>query len=231
VTMFDEDDLQPLSALQHLAFCERQWALIHLERQWTENRLTAEGRLLHDRAHGGQVESRGDVRIVRSVSVHSLRLGLSGVADVVEYHRVEDSEAPGKAIRLARTRGWWRPVTVEYKRGRPKRSHCDQVQLCAQGLCLEEMLGVELEGGALYYGRTKRRLPVVFDRELREETEFLTARLHELVRSGTTPAAKYEKRCDRCSLMGLCLPRSTGACRSVATYLDRVLRSVEAETP
>jgi len=221
--MFDEDDLLPISALQHLAFCERQCALIHLEGLWAENRLTAEGRQLHDRTDEPETEARGDVRIARGLRLRSLRLGLTGKADVVEFRRLplpvgsappepttDHPQPPSVAA--------WRPFPVEYKRGRPKANRCDEVQLCAQALCLEEMLGVEVPAGAVFYGKTVRRLEVVFDLKLRLETEAAAARLHELIRAGRTPPALYDKKCESCSLINLCLPKvATG--RSAERYL------------
>jgi CRISPR-associated exonuclease Cas4 len=214
--MYSEDDLLPISALQHLAFCERQWALIHLEQQWVENRLTAEGRQLHERADGGHNQTREAVRICRGLHLRSLRLGLTGKADVVEFH----PDGAGDNMR---------PFPIEYKRGRPKPDHRDEVQLCAQALCLEEMLNLEIAGGALFYGQPRRRTNVPFDAVLRAETESLAARLHELNASRVTPKAKYEKKCDSCSLYSICLPRSTEA-KSARKYLKRAVAAAIADT-
>lgn len=220
--MYAEDDLLALSALEHLVFCERQYALIHVEQQWQENVATIEGRHLHEHAHDGRTESRGDIRIVRGLLLRSLRLGLSGKADVVEFHRVAPGEVNG--ITLDGTEGLWRPHPVEYKRGRlrPERSY--EVQLCAQALCLEEMLGVRVHTGALFYGKTVRRQAVVFDEALRRQTEEAAARLHELFRQGRTPDAVYVKnKCQQCSLYDLCLPRQVSSSRNVGTYLARMV--------
>jgi CRISPR-associated exonuclease Cas4 len=222
--VFAEDDLLPLSGIQHLMFCERQWALIHIEQQWEENRLTAEGRVLHERAHDAGTEARPGVVTARGV--RSLRLGLSGEADVVEFQRAEESQA---AVLLAEREGWWRPFPVEYKRGRPKGNACDEAQLCAQAMCLEEMLGVTIAAGALFYGSNRRRKEVRFDDGLRALTERLAARMHELYAEGKTPAARYEKKCDSCSLYERCQPRKTGAPGAVARYLARALREEEDE--
>jgi CRISPR-associated exonuclease Cas4 len=211
--MFTEEDLLPLSALQHLLFCERQCALIHVEQLWADNRLTVEGSHLHRKADSGVAESRSDVRTERSVPLRSLQLGLIGKADVVEFHRAE----LGAAIA-------WRPFPVEYKRGKPKRDRSDEVQLCAQALCLEEMLGVEIAGGALFYGTTRRREEVSFDPELRAATEEAAARLHRLFAAGVSPPAVRAPKCDQCSLLDLCLPPTPRrATRSVAAYLDEML--------
>jgi CRISPR-associated exonuclease Cas4 len=241
--MYTEDELLPISALQHLAFCERQWALIHLEGVWVENRLTAEGRVLHERAHEAETESRGPVRIARGLRLRSLRLGLSGIADVVEFHRVEESpganqeitagsgpqqeaempEGTGKSacstVRLPGVHGLWAPFPVEYKRGRPKKGPFDEIQLCAQALCLEEMLGAPIPSAALFYGTPMRRTEVVLSAALRAQTENLAARLHELTRRGVTPPPVYEEKCESCSLMPVCMPKGLSKGRSVEAYL------------
>lgn len=213
MTLYTEDDLLPLSALQHLLFCERQCALIHIEQVWSENLFTAEGRILHERADSGERQTRNDIRTETAVALRSFRRGLSGKADVVEYHRDEQ--------------GGWRPFPVEYKRGRPKAANWDKVQLCAQALCLEEMLNCPVPEGALFYGKNRRRQVVSFDEQLRRETEEAAARLHALIRSGRTPPARYAKKCESCSLINLCMPKVTGVRKNVGRYLSRVL----ADTP
>lgn len=212
---YDEDDLLLLSGLQHLLFCERQWGLIHIEQQWSENRLTAEGRVLHERAHQAGAENRPGIRIARSLRLRSLRLGLSGQADVVEFH---SSEA---GVALPDCEGLWRPFPVEYKRGKPKRDAYDEVQLCAQALCLEEMFGGGITGGALYYGEPRRRFEIPFTTELRILTETLAERMHQLYATGQTPAAVYEPKCDSCSLIAICMPRLLAKPPAVARYLAR----------
>jgi CRISPR-associated exonuclease Cas4 len=242
-------DPLPISALQHLIFCERQCALIHIEGLWAENRLTIEGRILHRRAHaedagprgGGRAESRrrgspgGDqrVRIVRGLALQSERLGLVGKADIVEFRlpggaalRAATPPAPAQGTPLVPHALLGTPFPIEYKRGRPKRHDADLVQLCAQAMCLEEMLGLAAGGvpaGALYYGRTRHQLDVPFDRALRERTEAACARLHELIAFGVTPRARREKKCDRCSLLHLCLPDATAPGKSAARYVERAL--------
>jgi len=208
---YSEDDLIPLSALQHLSFCERQCALIYIEQIWQESGLTAEGRIMHERVHEEQRESRGDVRIEYGIPLRSLRLGLIGKADVVEFHRVD------KDI--------WQPFPVEYKRGKPKLDHCDMIQLCAQAMCLEEMLSISVPKGAIFYGRTRRRLDVSFEDALRNETEETAKRAHDLVNSGITPPPVYDKRCKSCSLIGECLPKITGRKSLVKSYLKRMIDS------
>lgn len=215
--MYAEDDLLPISALQHLLFCERQCALIHIEGFWAENRLTVEGRQLHNKAHGekvgprggGRTESRAGARTARGLALRSFRLGLAGKSDVVEFH---SSAAPGAPPT---------PFPVEYKRGRPKRNGCDRVQLCAQALCLEEMLGTPVPAGALFYGQIRRRDEVVFDAALRRQTEDAAVRLHALIASGVTPAAVRERKCERCSLLDLCLPARPDRGISAAGFVAR----------
>ena len=214
--MYSEDDLIPLSALQHLIFCERQCALIHIEQAWAENLFTAEGKIMHERVHEADRESRGKVRIEYSMWLRSLRLGLIGRADVVEFHRKPDSLKAGSEV--------WIPFPVEYKRGKPKKDNCDKVQLCAQALCLEEMLDVEVPCGALFYGKKRRRTDVVFDDLLRQQTEDTAMRLHELIASGRTPKPVYMKKCDSCSLMKICLPKTIERKRSVKRYLSGAIR-------
>jgi CRISPR-associated exonuclease Cas4 len=217
--MYSEDNLLPLSGLQHLMFCARQWGLIHIEQIWEENRLTAEGRVLHERTHQPGSENRPGLRTARGLRLHSLRLGLAGQADVVEFHRAEIG------IALPDTDGFWRPFPVEYKRGRPKRDACDEVQLCAQALCLEEMFACHIGDGSLYYGESRRRHPVAFSAALRGRTETLAARMHEIYQTGATPLAPYEPKCEGCSLIARCMPRLLAKPPSVSSYLARALLS------
>lgn len=204
--MYAEADYIMLSALQHYQFCPRQCALIHIEQQWAENRFTAEGRVLHERADSKKSEWQGDVRIVRSLPVSSKKYGLSGQADVVEFH------ADGSVF------------PVEYKRGRSKTDCCDEVQLCAQALCLEEMLNVSIPNGALFYGQKRRRKPVDFDEGLRQRTIDIIHKTRQMIESGRTPAAHYDKKCESCSLLNVCLPKSCTETRSVNRYLASMLR-------
>lgn len=208
---YPEADLVPISALQHWLFCPRQCALIHLEQVWEENRLTAEGRVLHERVDRGGAEKRRDVKRVFSLPIRSLRVGLTGKADVVEFHRQLD--------------GSWVPYPVEHKRGRRKREDWDRVQLCAQALCLEEMLGVPVAEGALFYGAEQRREVVALDGDLRRETEGVAAAVHRMFTEGRTPPPEYAKRCDSCSLVGTCRPKELGRVRGdrVARYLARAV--------
>jgi len=218
--VYTEDDLLSISALQHLLFCERRAALVYTEGIWEENTFTVEGRHLHERADETVTEVRGDLRVARSLRLRSLRLGLSGIADVVEFQRVSKGE-PG--ITLESAGGLWRPMPVEYKRGRLRKEEGYEVQLCAQALCLEEMLEVEILAGALFYGKTRRRLEIAFNEKLRRDTEASAVRLHELLQSKVTPRAKQGPKCERCSLVDLCLPEALGRRRDVKGYLAKAI--------
>lgn len=212
--MYPEEQLIPLSALQHWLYCPRQCALIHVEQAWAENRFTAEGRVMHVRAHEGPDEFRQGVRITRGLPVRSLRLGLSGECDVVEFH-------PGGLI-----------LPVEYKRGRPKAHRADEVQLCAQALCLEEMRATEISHGCLYYGERRRRTEVTFDGELRELVARSAEAVHRCMREGATPVAEYEtRRCGACSLLNVCQPHALRFRRGAAAWFGQQLRAHLSESP
>ncbi|MEN8613803.1 CRISPR-associated protein Cas4 [Dehalogenimonas sp. THU2] len=225
--MFTEDDLLPISALQHLAFCERQAALIHLEGEWQENKLTVEGHGLHDKVHEDDAEVRNGVRLVRGLRVRSLEFGLVGAIDMLELTPVDSAEAGGVA--LPGLRGRFLPYIVEYKRGRPKLDHCDEIQLCAQALCLEEMLGASIAESAFFYGTPRRRHAVTLDMDLRAETGRLAVRLREIIDSGQTPPPEYAPRCQNCSLIDLCLPQAPRQEGSVSRYLKRTINEVTSE--
>ena len=210
-----EEDLLQLSGLQHFAFCRRQWALIHVEHQWQENLRTVEGALFHQRAHDeAQRERRGDTLILRGLPVISHRLGITGQCDVVEFHGAPDG------VPLRGEDGLWLPYPIEYKRGAPKAHDADRLQLCAQAMCLEEMLCCEIPAGALYYGEIRRRKEVAFTPEFRQEVRTLLAEMHSLYDRGHTPRVKPTKGCNACSLKELCLPKLMRG-RSVAEYLRR----------
>jgi CRISPR-associated exonuclease Cas4 len=201
---YTEEQLLPISALQHLRFCERQCALIHIEQVWSENRFTVEGQHLHEHVHERGSESRGKIRTETGLALRSLELGLSGIADVVEFHRQEDAS--------------WLPFPVEYKRGKPKQDSSDEVQLCAQAICLEEMLDCQIPCGALFYGKTRRRKQVAFDPALRELTAETARQLHALIAGGITPPPlQNEPKCSHCSLQDLCMPKRPR--QSVADYI------------
>lgn len=214
---FREEEFLPLSGLQHFAFCRRQWALIHLEQQWQENLRTIEGQLFHERAHDASLrERRGDTLVLRSLAVASPTLGLSGQCDVVEFR------AAPEGVPLAGEEGRWLPFPVEYKRGRPKPHQADELQLCAQAMCLEEMLCCTVPEGALYYGELRHRMDVVFTPALREQVRTLLEEMHDLYRRGYTPRVKRSRACHACSLKELCLPVLMGT-RPVADYIGERL--------
>jgi len=225
--MFSEDDLLPLSAIQHFIFCERQCALIHIEQQWEDNRFTVQGRLLHEQVDNQGRESRGDVRIVRGLGIRSLTLGLAGIADVVEFHRVREPEhASDTLVKLPYAEGWWKPFPVEYKRGRPKPGPCDEAQLCAQAICLEEMLDIHIAEGALFYHSIRRRKDVLFDDFLRSLCEEAAVKLRELLTSPLTPPAVNDERCEYCSMINLCSPRVASGKKSARRFLETQLASL-----
>ena len=208
-----EQALLPLSGIQHFAFCRRQWALIHIENLWAENVRTVEGNILHERAHNDQfTESRGDVLILRGLRIASEKLGLSGTCDVVEFHQ----NSQGVALHGREDR--WLPYPVEYKRGKPKEDDCDQLQLCAQAMCLEEIFVCDIPEGSLYYGETRRRQRVSFTPELRERVESMAAEMRTYYERRHTPSAKPSKACNACSLKDLCLPKLIKR-ESVSAYI------------
>jgi CRISPR-associated exonuclease Cas4 len=225
--VYDEDDLLPVSALQDMMFCDRRCALRHLERHWEENVATIEGQNMHGRPHDAGTETRGDVRVARGLMLRSLRLGLSGKTDVVEFHLLSAEETEASGAVLPGVSGRWRPFPVEYKRGKLRQERSYEVQLCAQALCLEEMLSVSVPEGALFYGKTARRQPVTFDETLRRDTEAAAARLHELFGSGVTPKAVYAKnKCRQCSLFERCMPEVSDGKGRVGRYLARAFEDV-----
>jgi len=198
---YTTDELLPLSGIQHFLFCRRQWALIHIESQWQENVLTVEGKLLHKRADDPFfTETRKGLILARSVPVASYRLGLSGVCDVVEF-----TESPG-GVRLPGRDGLFLPTPVEYKRGHEKRDPCDEAQLCAQAICLEEMLAVTIPTGYLYYGETRHRVTVELTAELRELVQRMAGEMQAYFKRGYTPRVKTSRACRSCSLVDVCLP-------------------------
>lgn len=184
-----EDALIPLSALQHQLFCPRQCALIHVEQLWADDAATMEGHLMHERVDAGRPESRPHVKIVRSIMLRSVALGVVGKADVVELHG-----SPPK------------PFPIEYKRGKPKSHRADEVQLCAQAICLEEMFGQPIMEGALFYGETHRRVSIVFDDDLRALTADIAAAARQNILSGKTPPPVKMPACRKCSLESFCQP-------------------------
>lgn len=214
---YDEDEYLLISGLQHFAYCRRQWALIHIEHLWAENVLTVEGKLLHERAHDSSLrECRGDVVIVRGMKVFSAELGISGECDVVEFHRSSDG------VTLQGLEGKYIPFPIEYKRGEPRIDHANELQLCAQTMCLEEMLCCDIQEGALYFGQTRHRERVSFTEELRCEVKNALAEMHQFYQRKHTPKVKPNKGCRSCSLNEYCLPKMMKK-KSVASYLKEHL--------
>lgn len=214
---YNEDDFLALSGIQHFSFCRRQWALIHIEQQWQENLRTIEGMILHEKAHSGDSEKRGGIITTRGMPVFSYSLGVRGICDVVELHRNSDG------VQLFGRDGLYLPVPVEYKRGSPKENDADVLQLCAQAICLEEMLLCPpIAKGFLYYGETHRRLPVLLDAALRDRVRGMFAEMHELYRRRHTPKVKPTKSCKACSLADICMPK---LCKnlSATAYIQSVL--------
>jgi CRISPR-associated exonuclease Cas4 len=198
---YSSDDLLPLSGIQHFVFCRRQWALIHVERQWKDNLLTVEGRQFHQRVDDPYFdESRREMIIARSVPVASYRLGLSGICDVIEF--IESAEG----VALPGRKGLYLTTPVEYKRGREKPDPCDEAQLCAQAMCLEEMLAVSIPAGYLYYGETRHRVAVDLNAEIRKLVQDMSDEMHAYFSRGYTPRVRTSKACRSCSLADICLP-------------------------
>ena len=201
----EDDDLIPLSALQHYLYCPRQCALIHVERLWAESRHTVEGKLLHTRTDEPSTENRRGIRTITAMPLVDTTLGIAGIADVVEYHPSDQGE---------------QPFPVEYKRGRPKTHRADEVQLCAQALCIESMLGVPVPEGALFYGQSGRRKNITFDDALRALTKQTIVDTRAMIMARLTPKARYEaSRCDACSLIDLCQPRWLNRSTTVQSWI------------
>jgi len=220
---YTPEEYLPLSGIQHFVFCRRQWALIHIERQWQDNALTAEGRIQHRRADDPFfTEKRGDLIIARSVPVASSTLGLTGICDVVEFHASTDG------VRLPGREGYFRPVPVEYKRGRPKHHRADEAQLCAQAMCLEEMFAIDISEGFLFYKRTQRRQHILFTEDLRAFVRKAAEEMHAYFRRGYTPKVKPSKACRACSLADICLPKLQNRRLTASAYIQQHLEKEEA---
>ncbi len=224
--MYAEDDLLPISALQHLEFCIRRCALIHVEGAWTENAWTAEGRALHQRVHEAPSETVGGVRVARGLRLCSRELGLFGVADVVEFHPTESRDE--RTVTLPGSAQRWTVFPVEYKRGARKTEMSYAVQLCAQARCLEEMLGGFVPAGALYHGESRRRQVITFDEPLRTRTWHRAHELHQLIESGITPDPVHGPKCKYCSLAGKCMPKLLRS-RSARGYVARQIEEILGE--
>ena len=216
---YTSDELLPLSGIQHFVFCRRQWALIHVERQWQDNGLTVDGKIMHDRVDDPFfTEARKGGIITRSMPVASYRLGLIGVCDVVEF------TPSTEGVKLKDRQGFFLPTPVEYKHGQEKRDPCDEAQLCAQALCLEEMLSVPIPRGYLYYGEARHRVEVELNEELRRYVGGMISEMHSYFERGYTPRVKPSKACRSCSLQNICLPvlqeKVLSASKYIQMYLD-----------
>ncbi len=222
--MYREQDLLPLSGLQHFAFCERRWALVQLEMQWVDNQHTAAGELGHERAHSGEIESRPDVLVRRAVPLRSLRLGVAGIADVIEFRRMRGDE---RGVEIAGRRGTWLPHPVEYKRRRAKIEMSPYaVQLCGQAMCLEEMLGISIPEGSIFDISAKRRQPVRFSEELHHRVDSAARAMHRLYAEGRTPAPVLKRACPECSLFELCRPEQLCRRTDVRRYMQQAVRQL-----
>lgn len=217
---YREDEYLMLSGIQHFEFCRRQWALIHIEQQWAENEHTVVGELMHKKAHDPYLtEKRKDVLIARALPVSSRVLGISGECDVVEFHKEDEG------IKLHGRRGLYRVYPVEYKKGKPKQSKEDVLQLVAQTMCLEEMFSTEILEGALFYGETRRRETVEISKELRQQVVDMVKEMHQYYERKYTPQVKYGKHCNACSLKDVCMPK-IGKAPSVKGYISQALEDL-----
>lgn len=215
---YAEDDYLMISGIQHFKFCRRQWALIHIEQQWEENAHTVTGELMHKKVHDPSLkEKRKDMIIARALPVASRKLGISGEGDLVEFHKSEEG------IRLHGHRGVYTVYPVEYKKGKPKLSEEDKLQLAAQTMCLEEMFCTEIPEGAIFYGETRRRETVAITEDLRDEVVRMFQEMHDYYRRQYTPKVRYSKACNACSLKEICLPK-LGKTVSVKAYIEKSLK-------
>lgn len=215
---YTEDDYLMISGIQHFKFCRRQWALIHIEQQWEENVHTVVGELMHKKVHDPYLkEKRKDTIIVRALPISSRQMGVSGECDVVEFHKCEDG------IKLHGHRGLFSVYPIEYKKGKPKLTEEDKLQLTAQALCLEEMFSTRIPEGAIFYGETRRRELVEITEELKEEVRSMFLEMHQYYERKYTPKVKYSKSCNACSLKDICLPK-LGKGSSVKTYISQMLK-------
>jgi len=214
--MYSEDEYLLISGIQHFVFCRRQWALIHIEQQWSENFRTADGRIMHEKVHDPTFhEKRGELITTRAMEISSARLGISGECDAVEFRRDTNG------VQLFGLDGRYSVTPVEYKRGEPKENDCDILQLAAQAMCLEDMLCCEIPFGFLYYGEIRRRVRVDLDAELRRRTEAVIEEMHQLFSRKYTPKVKRRKACNACSLKDICLPMICG--KSASEYMNEML--------
>ncbi len=220
--MYDDSDFLLISGLQHLTFCERQWMLIHLEQLWAENILTVEGEQMHANVHEIGSESRGEVKLATGLQLRSEKLGLYGVADMVEFHRDDENGVPIPGFKDKRKR--WQPYPIEYKRGRKRWDFADELQMCAQAICLEEMLGCSVREGAIFYGEPKRRTQIALTEELRGEVAAKCNRARLLASGTEAPNYKPGKQCKSCSMREHCMPEKTRNSDRSRRYLDEIFK-------
>lgn len=214
---YREDEFLMLSGIQHFAFCRRQWALIHIEQQWDENVHTVEGELMHKRAHDPQLKEKvKDILCVHALPICSRKLGISGECDVVEFRKSEDG------VKLHGHRGLYEIYPIEYKKGKPKVTEIDILQLTAQSMCLEEMFSTEIKEGAIFYGETRRREKIFIANELRDQVREMLKEMHQYYQRGYTPKVKWSKSCNACSLKEICIPK-IGKEVNVSEYIDRAI--------
>ena len=212
--MFTEDDFILISALQHYIYCPRQCGLIHVDDVWNENLFTVRGQILHDKVDTDTYETRGDVKTVRGLRIHSFNYGIVGRCDVVEFKRINKEGDSGFHRNDSEE-----VLPVEFKSGEPKEDISDKVQLCAQVLCLEEMLSTQISKGMFFYGKIRRRNPIEIDDELRNQTEQVIASVREVVSSKTVPTAEYSAKCRNCSLIDICQPKALNK-RKLKNYIS-----------
>ena len=214
--IYSEEELLSLSGIQHFYFCKRQWALIHIEQQWAENRATMEGKVIHEKADDPFFsESRKNIFISRAVPLVSYQLGFYGVADIIEFIKsINGVEIKGREEK-------WEPNIVEYKRGKTKEDERDIVQLVAEAMCIEEMLGCRITSADFFYNETKRRTRIEITDVLREQVINLAMEMHKIYGQGITPKAEGGKHCKSCSLVNVCMPRLTSKKVNVANYIEK----------
>lgn len=219
--MYSEDEMLMLSGIQHFRFCQRQWALIHIEQQWNENRLTIEGQILHKHVDDPFYRQKcGDMITLRSVNIASHELGLYGISDAIE---LVPSQSLQDSILHPKYPGRWQPIVIEYKHGKPKKDKSDEVQLAAQTMCLEEMYSININYGIFFYGELRHRVCIDITDELRDIVRQCAKSMHEIFNKGIIPKAEYVKHCEKCSLIDICMPKTATKCNTVNTYLNKNL--------
>ena len=216
--MFSEDDYIQLSSLQHYVYCPRQCGLIHVEDEWNDNVFTVRGEILHEKVDTDTYETRGTLKTVRGLRIHSTRLGIVGRADVVEFRKSANADGSPDVM------------PVEFKSGQPKEDVSDKVQLCAQALCLEEMMNTQVKRGAFFYGKIRRRVQVELDDELRKQTEEIIVAVHEIVSQKKVPAARYNEKCRNCSLEETCMPKAMNE-KKLKKYIEELYNITPSLSP